>query len=65
MNGRVAPPLVVKAADFIEVCEKGKVIRRAKEVEVGDFEVGPDYVYLSISNTKVDGNSRRTNNDSN
>ena len=44
VHGRVAPTLIVEVAGLVEVVEEGEVVRRAEEVEVGDLEVGPDFM---------------------
>ena len=44
VHGGVAPTLIVEVAGLVEVVEEGEVVRGTEEVEVGDLEVGPDFM---------------------
>jgi hypothetical protein len=46
MNGRISPSLVVETAFRIEVFEKLHVCFASPEIEIADFEIGPEVAFV-------------------
>lgn len=47
MNWCIAPPFVVETTLLVKVVEEFAIRLSAPEIEVADFEVGPNYITVS------------------